>query len=251
MLSPWSGDQQNACLGIKEGSISFQPQVSPPSKSHLSFTAESGRKMNMNGVIMKDWWLFVQKTRWCFTTVHFIRAVRAVLSEVTHFDLRNALSICKTRKLPIRAAVGLHRGGCGGHCRGGDICCGKLSWNEVEEVFTRSEENTNKIFYSVRSWQYTFIWDTIEERKVINGDVTVEIISNGSFNQNLATKQSEIKHKKHFRLIIQGWVAPAAASQKVTITLLYLNTVGVIGDLIHIGSFEKVHFKQVSLTLQL
>lgn len=44
MVSPWSGNQQNAWFGKEEESTLFQPHVSPPSKSHSSFTGDGGRQ---------------------------------------------------------------------------------------------------------------------------------------------------------------------------------------------------------------
>lgn len=49
---------------------------------------------------------FIEILRKNLTTVHFIRAIRAIVSEVTHFAHGNTSPMCPTCKLAIWADVG-------------------------------------------------------------------------------------------------------------------------------------------------
>lgn len=138
MLSPWSGDQRNVWAVAEEGRTHSQPHISPPSKSHSSLTAQ-GRKRK--GV--KELEGFTKRggeEEESLTAVELIQAVRAVLSEVTHFLNSDTLAMRLAGKHSIWASVRLdgrclrgHRGRCG-------VLFGKLSYNGQTRLLTEQKK---------------------------------------------------------------------------------------------------------------
>lgn len=76
----------------------------------------------------------------CLTAVELIQAVRAVLSEVTHFIMSNTLSVRLARKHPIGAGVRLDTRGLGGQRGGCGVLFGKLSFNVQTGSLTEQQQ---------------------------------------------------------------------------------------------------------------
>ena len=51
-------------------------------------------------------------------------------------------------------------------------------------------------FFCYRKNHFTVIWVAVQEGEVIDGNVSIKIISNSTFNQNLAKRANQSKHKK-------------------------------------------------------